>query len=155
MTATEIEQYLHEQIPLSAAIGVRVAEWGPAGVRLRAPLAPNLNHRDTAFGGSLSALGILAGWALIHFRLRAEGHAARLVIRRSETDYLRPVEEEFEAVATPPHPDQWTHFLRVFERRGRARIELAGELLAGAAVVGRYQGVYVALPAGPGPGESG
>ncbi len=35
-------------------------------VVLRAPLAPNANHKGTAFGGSLYSLAVLTGWAWAH-----------------------------------------------------------------------------------------
>ena len=38
-------------------------------VILAAPLEPNINHKHTVFGGSASALGILAAWSLLHVRL--------------------------------------------------------------------------------------
>ena len=84
--ADRLTAYLHEHIPLTAAMGVRVLEARPERVRLRAPLGPNLNHRATAFGGSLSGLGILAGWCVMHVRLRPELPEARLVIARSEAN---------------------------------------------------------------------
>mgnify|MGYP006388543281 CR=1 FL=1 len=73
VTADELERYLHREIPLSAAIGVRVEVAGPGGVVLAAPLEPNVNHRGTAFAGSISALGMLTAWATVQLRLRADG----------------------------------------------------------------------------------
>lgn len=64
MKRCDLEQYLHEHIPLSRAMGVEVQEADWNGVTLRAPLAPNNNHRETVFGGSASAVAILAAWAL-------------------------------------------------------------------------------------------
>jgi thioesterase domain-containing protein len=66
----ELAQYLHEHIPLSRAMGVEVVEATWDGVSLRAPLAPNINHRETVFGGSASAVAILAAWALLYVRLQ-------------------------------------------------------------------------------------
>jgi hypothetical protein len=57
MNNTALEQYLHEHIPLSAAMGVKVVQADPQCVVLTAPLAPNINHRDTVFGGSASGAG--------------------------------------------------------------------------------------------------
>ena len=86
METGAVEAYLHEHIPLSAAMGTRVVRADPAEVRLEAPLEPNLNHRATAFGGSVAALAILAGWTVVHLRLRTEGVEARTVIQRSDED---------------------------------------------------------------------
>ena len=71
------------------AVSVRSVEHD--AVILLAPLAPNINHRDTVFGGSASALAILAAWSLLHVRLRAEGITGRLVIQRNSMEYERPV----------------------------------------------------------------
>lgn len=69
----ELQQYLHEHIPLSRAMQVSVVRAAQEGVVLSAPLAPNINHQETVFGGSASALAILAAWSLVHVRLQASG----------------------------------------------------------------------------------
>ena len=76
-TLQDLEHYLHEHIPLSRAMQAQVLAASTEGITLGAPLAPNINHRETVFGGSASALAILAAWALVHTRLRAEGIAGR------------------------------------------------------------------------------
>ena len=55
-----LEAFLHEKIPLTRAMGLRVAESSAARLVLEAPLAANVNHLGTAFGGSLHALPTLA-----------------------------------------------------------------------------------------------
>ena len=89
MTPRELEAYLHGHIPLSAAMQVSVLAVASTGVTLRAPLAPNINHRDTVFGGSASAVAILAAWSLLHTRMRADGVSARLVIQANGIDRRR------------------------------------------------------------------
>ena len=60
MKSAELQDYLRTRIPLAHAMGVEVRSLGEAGIELYAPLAPNTNHRDTVFGGSASAVAILA-----------------------------------------------------------------------------------------------
>jgi thioesterase domain-containing protein len=141
----QITDYLHEHIPVTRAMGVRVAAAGEAGVRLAAPLEPNLNHQSTAFGGSISAVAILSAWTLVHTRLRHLPGRRQIVIQRGSTEYLQPVRGEFEAWCAAPPELEWTGFLRTLERRGRARIELTSELVSDGAVVARFRGVYVAM----------
>ena len=86
-----LERYLHQQIPLSAAMGVRVRMATPERVQLAVPLAPNINHNETAFGGSAAALATLSAWALLHLRLAGAGLQARLVIQRSSMEYEQPI----------------------------------------------------------------
>ncbi|MEQ1858165.1 MAG: YiiD C-terminal domain-containing protein [Longimicrobiales bacterium] len=145
MTAAELERYLHDAIPLSVAMGVRVAEASVARVVLEAPLAPNLNHRATAFGGSVAALATLAGWALIHLRLVAEGVEARTVIQKTEIDYLAPIDGAFAAVADAPDPADWDRFARALGSRRRGRLHVGVRVQQNAVTAATLRGAYVAL----------
>jgi len=138
-------RYLHEQIPITRQLGAVVQGYDGATVRLAAPLAPNLNHRSTAFGGSLSAVAILAGWTLLHLKLRERGADVALVIQRSEIDFDEPVDGDFVATAALPPAAEWDRFLATLGRHGRARIHVRGTIEAGSRKVGTYEGVYVAL----------
>ncbi len=73
-----IQDYLHEHIPLSKAMGVSVVEADAVGIVLSAPLEPNINHRDTVFGGSASSLAVLAAWSVVHFGLQRGGRSCRV-----------------------------------------------------------------------------
>ena len=140
-----MEAYLHEHIPISSAMECRVLRASPAEVLLEAPLTPNLNHRATAFGGSLSALAILAGWAMVHFRLRAEGLEVRTVIRESGVRYDEPVRGPFQALCPAPPADAWERFVRTLRRRGKGRIRVDVQLSSDGQPVGSYAGTYVAV----------
>lgn len=140
-----IERYLHEHIPLSRHLGTRVLAAAADAVRLSAPLAPNLNHRQTAFGGSLSALAILAGWTLVWVTLGRERFTGRIVIQSNTIDYVAPAETDFAAVCRAPAPERWERFRAALAERGRGRIELDVELTAGARRVADFRGRYVAI----------
>lgn len=145
MTHDEITRYLHEHIPLTRHLGAVVEQWDGATVRLGAPLAPNLNHRSTAFGGSLSALAILSGWALVHLSLRERGIGARVVIQRSEVDFEEPVDGDFTATSALPPARDWDRFLATLARHRRARVEVTATLRSPSGVGGEHRGTYVAV----------
>jgi len=145
VSPAELEAYLHEHIPLSVAIGVTVVAAGNDGVRLAAPLSPNLNHRQTVFGGSLSALAILAAWSLVHVRLQAMPFPYRIVIHRQTTEYLAPAAADFEAYCLSPEPTAWDRFVAALTRHGKARIELAVDVTASGVLAATFTGGYVAL----------
>ena len=88
MNIKQLEQYLHDHIPLSRAMQVTVISLAQDRVILSAPLAPNINHRDTVFGGSASAVAILAAWSLLHTRLQNAGLQFNIVrkFRASNVD---------------------------------------------------------------------
>ncbi len=147
MSPSELEKYLHDHIPLSRAMEIGVVQVQPEAVILSAPLAPNINHRDTVFGGSASAVAILAAWSLLHTRLSGEGIASRLVIQRNTMSYERPIDGTFTAEAVIASPEAWGRFLHMFKRRGKARITVTSLLNFGGKVAGRFEGEFVALGA--------
>jgi len=149
--AKQLEDYLHGHIPLSRAMAVRVAQADDDCVVLEAPLAPNINHHATVFGGSASALAILAGWSLLHTRLSAHGPHAQLVIQRNSVEYERPLTGAFSARATFTAASDWDSFVALLRRRGRSRITVPAVLLSQGLEAGRFSGQFVALADGAGP----
>ncbi len=152
MTASELEAYLRAHIPLSAAMQVSVRTVDADGVTLAAPLAPNINHRDTVFGGSASAVAILAAWSLLHTRMLADGLATRLVIQSNTMDYDRAIAGDFTARSALVEPGQWPRFVRTLARRGRARLRVSAVLECDGEVAGRLTGEFVALVVADGEG---
>ena len=149
MDAAQLEAYLHGHIPLSAAMQVSVDALATDRVTLRAPLAPNINHRETVFGGSASAVAILAAWSLLHTRLLGDGIAARLVIQSNTMDYDAPILGDFTARSALEAPEQWPRFTRTLARMGRARTRAIAVLESDGQVVGRLTGEFVALIVAP------
>jgi thioesterase domain-containing protein len=145
VSPSDLEHYLHAHIPLSSAMQVGVVRASPQEVVLSAPLAPNINHRDTVFGGSASAVAILAAWSLLHTRISAEGLASRLVIQRNTMAYGQPIVGRFTATATAPDAEAWQHFLRMLRRKGKARITVVSVLHFAGEEAGRLEGEFVAL----------
>ena len=145
MTNQQLEQYLHQHIPMSAVMQVTVNSVTEKTLTLQAPLAPNINHQQTVFGGSASTLAILSAWSLLHTRLAKEGIACRLVIQRNEMAYLKPMTEDFTATATLVDERDWQRFLNMLRRKGKARINVAAELYTGKLLAGTFSGEYVAL----------
>lgn len=140
----DLTAFLHRSIPLTRALAVQVTEAADGRVRLLAPLAPNLNHHGTAFGGSLATLGILAGWTVLHMSLEDAGVAASLVVRHVELDYLEPVTGDLVAESVLPQ-DGWPRFVDSLRRGRRARIEVGSRLRCVAEAV-QVKARYVALP---------
>src|SRR5260221_14704312 len=119
-SGADLERFLHAQIPLTVAMGVQVAECSDERLVLTAPLAPNRNHLQTAFGGSLHALAALSGYSLLWWLLREP--EAHIVIRESTIQYDRPVRSTLRAVCSSPSPVELERFRRDFARKGKARI---------------------------------
>lgn len=140
---SETGDYLHQQIPLSRAMGVRVESYNGESLVLTAPAALNHNHLGTAFGGSLSALATLAGYALLWLELG--NRDSHIVIRRSSISYLNPVRGELRAVCRRPAADAVAEFKAKFARAGKARITLPVTIGSDGGTGVEFEGVYVAL----------
>ncbi len=146
MQPAALAEYLHSRIPLSRAMAVRVLRADPAGVALEAPLAPNVNHRDTVFGGSASAVAILAAWSALYVRMQAEGLEGRIVIRRNSMSYERPITGDFSAAAAPPDAAAWEKFAGMLARQRMARVRVVAILQCAGSRVGELDAEFAVLP---------
>jgi thioesterase domain-containing protein len=145
VSCTAVEQYLHEHIPLSKAMAVSVSSIDASGVILSAPLQPNINHRSTVFGGSISAVAILCAWTLIHVRLQVLALPCQIVIQSSNIDYTKPIETDFQVHCLTPADRDWDRFIATIARRGKGRLLLDAEVYCRGLLSGKFQGEYVAL----------
>ncbi|SKA80465.1 thioesterase domain-containing protein, putative [Thiothrix eikelboomii] len=148
MQTQELELYLHRHIPLTQAMQVTVLSVEPDQLILQAPLAPNINPHQTAFGGSVVTLATLAAWCLLYTRLELEGIANHLVIRRSTLDYEQPIAGDFKAIARLAVPEQWGQAVELLKQRGKAKLPVLCVLEYQGQITGRFQGEFVAKLAG-------
>jgi thioesterase domain-containing protein len=144
-TLQSIQNYLHEHIPLSKAMGVEVRKADREGVVLSAPLEPNINHRETVFGGSASSIAILAAWSVVHFGLQREGLTCRVVIQKNTMTYEKPIAGVFTAKCSAPDEETWQRFVTTIKRKKMARIEVSSVLEYKQEIAGKMEGVFVAI----------
>ena len=139
-----LQKYLHDHIPLSKAMEVEVVEATDNGVTLAAPLAPNINHRETVFGGSASAVAILSAWTLMYLRLKSEQLNVRIVIQKNTMTYERPITGRFTASAAISDTTAWRRFADTLKRKSRGRFTVRSILYRHAEKVGEFEGDFVA-----------
>src|SRR5271169_198557 len=142
--ADYLQKRIDREITLAKPMGVIVESAGDAGVVLRAPLAPNANHKGTAFGGSLYALAVLAGWAWASRYLAAQELAADAVIQESSMRFLAPVHGELRASVATPAAAAIDKFQRMLARAGRGRIRLRVDLHHGPILAAVFDGLFAA-----------
>lgn len=142
-TRQQLERLLHAEIPLTRAMGVTVAGFDALGLTLTAPLAPNINHQDTAFGGSLATLATLAGWGLLQITLR-DLATVTVVIQECRIEYLRPVTADFAATCRMPDSATLEQLRARLQRKGVARVTLDVTIGPAQRPAVRFQGRYVA-----------
>ncbi len=142
-----LERHLLSGIPLAREMQLRVTEYDGQCLVLTAPLAPNVNDKSCAFGGSLVSLMTLACWGLATLRLGEAGHAAEVFVQDSMVNYLEPVWGEIVVEAQQLLGDgEWDDFLGMFAARGKARVTLTACVTTpGGGVAARLSARFVAL----------
>ncbi|MDZ4864218.1 MAG: YiiD C-terminal domain-containing protein [Gemmatimonadota bacterium] len=139
-----LQRLLNTELPITRHLGLRVVVADPERVILRAPLAPNRNHRGTAFAGSLNAIATLAGWSWLTLFLRHHQLAGQVVLQDSSITYARPVATDFTATCPAPEAATIARFVATFARSGRGRLRLTVEIADEAGAAGSFTGRYVA-----------
>lgn len=110
-------------------MGIQVVECNSKQVVLTAPLEPNINHKCTAFGGSLYSVAVLCGWSFIYHHMQLNQLHGHIVIQHSEVDYKIPVDGEIKAICNLDDSAVLQRFLKTYQRKGRARIKLMVKIL--------------------------
>ncbi len=124
-TATDFERAVLADIPLARAMALRVHAYDGDELALAAPLAPNINDKGCAFGGSLVSLLTLAGWGLIVLKLATLNPNCDVYVQDSTVRYLAPVWADFIARARLAEGESWATFAETLAARGRARLRVA------------------------------
>src|SRR5881392_3197190 len=113
------EKFLHEQIPITRAMGLRVVANDEGGFTVEAPVALNSNHLRTAFGGSINAIATLAAYGFLWVELNDA--AVHVVVAESSIRFLRPVRETIRATCVRPGAESVAAFRSQFAEKGKAR----------------------------------
>lgn len=143
MSPEAFTEFLHQEIPLTAAMQARVLRSAAGEVEISAPLAPNKNLHGTAFAGSLATLGLISGWVVLDRALHEASLKAHLVAQKNECVFHAPATQELRAVARIP-AEEWSRFMATLNSKGRARINVVTEIHAGETLAVTHTGTYAA-----------
>ncbi|MFK2878458.1 YiiD C-terminal domain-containing protein [Rhodanobacter hydrolyticus] len=123
-TAHDLIRFIRDKIPLARAMDLELLAHDEDRLALRAPLAPNVNDKGCAFGGSLVSLMTLTGWGLVELALLARDQHCDVFVGESTVRYLQPVWADFHAEARLTADADWASFFDTLQARGKARIEV-------------------------------
>ncbi|MDZ7805763.1 MAG: YiiD C-terminal domain-containing protein [Gracilimonas sp.] len=145
MTKTQIEQYLYKHIPITKALGVKAVSFSEREVKMKAPLFNNINHQSTAFGGSISSLLITTGWSYLRLLFDDHDPVPAIVIGRSSTDYLKPINQNFVAELLIPEEEDLFRFREMYDRFGKSRITLKAQIKTIEQIQASFEGDFVVM----------
>ncbi len=118
----------YRAMPPVAALQLRVAGFDGVALRLRAPLAANVNDKGCAFGGSLVSLMTLAGWGLTTLQVHAAGLAADVFVADTQVRYRAPLYADLDASAQLAPGQSWERITADLRARGRVSLEIAARV---------------------------
>jgi thioesterase domain-containing protein len=122
--ASALEVRLLADIPMTRALKLAVAAYDGTALTLVAPLAPSINDKGCAFGGSLVSLMTLAGWGLVELATHARAVECEIYVRDSSIRYLAPVWQDFAAIARLVEGEGFDEFFASLAERGKARLRV-------------------------------
>ena len=122
--ARQLIDFIRAEIPLALAMDLQLGTCDNDRLSLHAPLAPNINDKGCAFGGSLVSLMTLSGWALVELALRRRGEHCDVFVAESTVRYLAPLWSDLRSESRLAANSDWETFFRTLDARGRARIEV-------------------------------
>lgn len=123
-----LERHLREDIPLAQAMDLRVSGYDGVSLRIAAPLAPNINDKGCAFGGSMASVLTLACWGLIKLAADLRGVSCDIYVQDSSIRYLAPVWEDFVAVSELDASDDFNTFFSTLTARDKARLTVHAQI---------------------------
>jgi thioesterase domain-containing protein len=141
----ELLHYLRDNIPLSSALNIQVSKCELDHVSISAPLQPNINHKKTAFGGSLHNVATFACWGLLWANLKEWDLPAEIVLSHSEINYFLPVTRDFIADCKLEDSHSLQEFKNIFLSKGKSRIILKAIIMNEDKLAVDYKGVFVAI----------
>ena len=138
-----LQEVLNSEIPLTNHIGIQVREHTDASLTLYAPLKNNINHKSTAFGGSIYSISVLSGWGLIYLLLKQHHLSGHIVIQESNIKYIKPVTTDITAKCSFTSLEQQDKFVKMYKRKGLARLQLEANIVCNKEKAVIFNGTYV------------
>ena len=138
-----LEAELHDTIPLVRALGLKVARSFDGEVIFNAALAPNINDKGCAFGGSLASLLTLACWSVLRVHTWARLMPSDIFVHTSRIVYVAPIWADF-TVHASLSPEALVEFTETLAVKGKAAAIIRAEVRAADGVAATMEARFVA-----------
>ncbi len=126
---TRLQNEIDQTIPLVRALAPVVSQASDGIVSFRTPLAPNINDKGCAFGGSLASLMTLACWSVLRVETWAQDLPAEIFVHTSKIVYRAPIWGDF-LVRASATPAALASFVDTLKTANKAALILHAEVYA-------------------------
>lgn len=142
---SEFEAECRAEIPLLNAMQLSFVDYDNLALTMEAPLAPNINNKGTAFGGSIASICLFGGWAVSTLAFADHDiHNTEIVVFKNEMTFERPARGHLTITARIRPEDFEPCLVRLQANdRNRIRMNIRVDLYHGEERCATMDGLYV------------
>lgn len=122
--SNKLTQFFGEHLPITQFMDLDVECYDGQTLILTAPLEPNINDKQTAFGGSLYNVAVMACWGMVYLKTQEKGIQCNQVVTEGSVKYIAPVTGRLRAICHAPSDEELNIFFAGFDENGKAKITL-------------------------------
>lgn len=143
--SAQLSTFFETHLPITQFMKMEVESYDGQTLILRAPLAPNINDKQTAFGGSLYNAAVMACWGMAYLKTLEAGIHCNQVVTKGTIEYKAPVQGEIRAICSAPNQTVIDQFIEHFKHKGRSRITLNATIECSGKTAVQFEGTYAIL----------
>ena len=144
MLQEQLQKKLHNEIPLTKVMDIRIDTYNKNELITKAPLAININDKGTAFGGSLNTMTIISAWSMCWLISQELGFDSKnIVIIENKSSFKAPVTKNIICNTQRPSDDEIKIVKEKLEKKGSASIKIFSKILEENKVCLDFEGYYV------------
>jgi thioesterase domain-containing protein len=144
MLLEELQNKLHNEIPLTKFMDIKIKEYSEKELITTAPLSININDKGTAFGGSLSTMTIISSWSLCWLISKELGFdSSNIVVIKNENSYKKPITKDIFCYTQKPSKEEIQRLKEKLETKKSASIKIYSSIIEDNQVCVEFQGYYV------------
>lgn len=140
----ELEKKLHDEIPLTKVMKIKIKSYDEKELISTAPLKININDKGTAFGGSLSTITIISSWSLCWLISKELGFDSKnIVVIKNENSYKKPVTKDIICYTQKPSKEEISILKEKLESKKSASIKINSMIIENNEICVEFKGYYV------------
>ena len=112
MSGAALDDFIGKYLPTAQHMQISVEHYDGSSLRLHAPLAPSINDKLTAFGGSIYVVAVMACWGMVYMRCVDYGLDPDIVVAEASIEYLKPVTGDIVASSLVSDEKNWENFFK-------------------------------------------
>lgn len=144
MLTEELQKKLHNEIPLTKLMNIKIKEYNEKELITTAPLSININDKGTAFGGSLSTMTIISSWSLCWLISKELGvDSKNIVVIKNENSYKKPVTKDIFCYTQKPSKEEIQRLKEKLESKKSASIKIKSTIIEDNEICVEFEGYYV------------